>query len=144
MLSIKAIDHLVLRTDKRAEMLNFYCNVLGCSIERETEQSLGLTQLRAGNALIDIVDVDSELGRIGGEAPTKTANNLDHFCLQLNSISKDELIKHFKQHNITLPKFERRYGAQGFGESVYIQDPQGNTVELRSESNHSHDESAKE
>ncbi len=133
MLTIIGIDHIVLRTDKLSDMLAFYCQVLGCTVERQTEKSLGLTQLRAGNALIDIVDVDSELGRQGGSAPTASENNVDHFCLQLASISEQELIQHFQQHNITLPKFERRYGAQGYGQSVYLKDPQGNTLELRSQ-----------
>ncbi|GLX79494.1 lactoylglutathione lyase [Thalassotalea insulae] len=132
MLTIVGIDHIVLRTDKLNEMLAFYCQVLGCTIERQTDKSLGLTQLRAGNALIDIVDVNSELGRAGGNAPSTSENNLDHFCLQLATISEQQLIEHFKQHNISLPNFERRYGAQGYGQSVYLTDPQGNTVELRS------------
>ena len=29
--------------------------------------------------------------------------------------------------------FERRYGAQGFGNSIYMTDPDGNTVELRNQ-----------
>jgi len=133
MLNIVGIDHIVLRTNKLEEMLHFYCEVLSCHIERETEPSVGLTQLRAGNALIDIVTLESELGRQGGNAPTMQHNNLDHFCLQLSPISENSLIKHFKQHNVELPEFERRYGAQGYGLSVYIKDPQGNTIEIRSQ-----------
>ncbi|WP_206483678.1 VOC family protein [Thalassotalea sp. G2M2-11] len=133
MFSIKSIDHIVLRTDKLEQMLHFYCQVLGCKIERETEPSLGLTQLRAGNALIDIVEIDSELGRKGGAAPTKKGNNLDHFCLQLESISEQDIKAHFQRHGIEVGNFEKRYGAQGYGQSLYIKDPQGNTVEVRSE-----------
>ena len=132
MLSILAIDHIVLRTNKLEEMLMFYCDVLGCKVERATEKQVGLTQLRAGSALIDIVDVDSELGRLGGQAPTNQDNNLDHFCLQLAPIDEQALSLHLKKHGIDVPDFERRYGAQGYGLSVYIKDPQGNTVELRS------------
>ena len=54
-----AIDHIVLRTDRYEELINFYVDALGCNIERETAKEFGLTQLRAGNALIDIVDVRS-------------------------------------------------------------------------------------
>ncbi|WP_286269746.1 VOC family protein [Thalassotalea hakodatensis] len=132
MLKIKAIDHIVLRTNKLDEMLNFYCQVLGCHIERETEDSLGLTQLRAGNALIDIVTIDSELGQMGGAAPSDSGINVDHFCLQLELISEQDIAQHLKNHHIPFNGFERRYGAQGYGQSVYIKDPQGNTVELRS------------
>ncbi len=86
-----AIDHIVLRTDLYAELINFYVDVLGCSIERETTQEFGLTQLRAGNALIDIVDVRGKLGKKGGSAPTEMGNNVDHFCIQVEPIKESEL-----------------------------------------------------
>ena len=75
MIEISAIDHIVLRTSKIKAMLDFYCNVLGCAVERETTTETGLTQLRAGSALIDLVTVESDLGRMGGGAPTETENN---------------------------------------------------------------------
>jgi glyoxylase I family protein len=133
MIEIVAIDHIVLRTTKLDEMLGFYCDVLGCGIERETSVETGLTQLRAGNALIDLVTVDSDLGRPGGGAPTRLNNNLDHFCLQLKPIPETEIEKHLAQHGIDAGKFRDRYGAEGMGRSVYINDPEGNAVELRSQ-----------
>ena len=133
MLEIVAIDHIVLRTSKLEQMLEFYCNVLGCEVERELPSETGLTQLRAGNALIDIVTVGSELGRMGGDAPTATGNNLDHFCLQLKPVSEAEIKAHLAKFGINDGDFDHRYGAQGFGNSIYIKDPEGNTVELRSQ-----------
>ena len=131
-MKIAGIDHIVLRTSKLRDMLDFYCDVLGCSLERETSSETGLVQLRAGNALIDLVSVDSRLGKMGGGAPTQTENNLDHFCLQLEKISEPEIQHHLSSHGIDAGNFEDRYGAQGFGKSIYIKDPEGNTVELRS------------
>jgi glyoxylase I family protein len=131
MLEVLAIDHIVLRTTKLGEMLEFYTKVLGCKIERETPEETGLTQLRAGNALIDIVVVNSRLGAIGGGAPTKTERNVDHFCLQIKSLPEQEIISHLEKHGIKFSEFASRYGAQGLGNSVYIQDPEGNAVELR-------------
>ncbi|MBN0987344.1 VOC family protein [Amphritea pacifica] len=131
-LNIAGIDHIVLRTTQLEEMLAFYCGVLGCIVERELPPKTGLVQLRAGTALIDLVIVDSELGREGGGAPAPTENNLDHFCLLLEPISEDEIRKHLKEHKIAFGDFTERYGSEGFGLSTYIQDPEGNTVELRS------------
>ncbi|MEZ8030327.1 VOC family protein [Enterovibrio norvegicus] len=131
MINIVAIDHLVLRTTQLENMLAFYVNILGCSIERQTPEQTGLTQLHAGNALIDIVTVGSKLGAVGGGAPTMSDNNLDHFCLQIAPQSEDDIIKHLNQHGIDTPAFTRRYGAEGYGNSLYIKDPEGNTVELR-------------
>jgi catechol-2,3-dioxygenase len=131
MLEVLAIDHIVLRTTKLQEMLDFYINVLSCSIERETPVETGLTQLRAGSALIDLVVVNSRLGALGGGAPSKTERNVDHFCLQIKSIPEQDIINFLKKNGIEVGEFESRYGAQGEGNSIYIQDPEGNGVELR-------------
>ena len=131
MIRIRAIDHIVLRTERVQEMVDFYCNVLGCTLERTLPEETGLSQLRAGEALIDIVGVHSELGRKGGEAPSVTGNNMDHFCLQIDPFEENELLEFLAAHGVDHSNFETRYGAQGFGPSVYIKDPDGNTVELR-------------
>lgn len=66
MIEVARIDHIVLRTTKLSEMLEFYCGVLGCKIEREVSYDLGTTQLRAGSALIDLIRADSQLGKLSG------------------------------------------------------------------------------
>ena len=131
MIRVTKIDHLVIRSANVPDMVRFYRDVLGCQLERQTSEELGLTQLRAGDALIDIVAVDSKLGRAGGEAPQRTGNNIDHFCLQLEEIPEDRLRHWLESHRVSCGSFEIRYGAGGFAPSVYIQDPDGNTVELR-------------
>lgn len=132
-MEIFQIDHIVLRTSKLEQMLTFYCDVLGCKVERQTTADVGLIQLRAGNALIDLVAADGKLGKMGGGPPTPTENNVDHFCLQLKTITEQEIINHLKSHNIAIGEFADRYGAQGMGRSIYIKDPERNTVELRSQ-----------
>ena len=133
MIRARMIDHIVLRTQNVEAMVHFYSRVLGCPVERVTRPSTGLTQLRAGDSLIDIVSVDSELGRMGGGPPTAAGNNLDHFCLQIEAIEEDELRAWLDEHGIEAGDFDTRYGARGFGPSLYIRDPDGNTVELRPE-----------
>ena len=131
MLEILAIDHIVLRTTKLKEMIEFYTKVLNCTIERETPVETGLTQLRAGSALIDLVVVNSRLGAVGGGAPRKTERNVDHFCLQIRSASEQDIIDYLQKNGVEAGEFASRYGAQGEGNSIYIQDPEGNGVELR-------------
>ena len=63
MITVTGLDHVVLRTANVAAMIKFYGEVLGCRIER-VNQELGLTQMRAGAALIDLVDTDGEIGRL--------------------------------------------------------------------------------
>ncbi|MBX2869719.1 MAG: VOC family protein [Acidiferrobacterales bacterium] len=130
-LSPLAIDHIVLRTQNLVPMKQFYCEVLGCVLERETDAKIGLTQLRAGSALIDLVTVDSELGRMGGKAPGPSGNNMDHFCLRIAPINQIDLIEVLRSHGVQNEDFKVRNGAEGFGPSIYIYDPDGNQVELR-------------
>lgn len=127
-----ALDHVVLRTKLYQELIDFYCNILGCELERSTSEDIGLTQLRAGSALIDIVDVNGKLGKAGGAAPQKNGNNLDHFCLQIEPFDEEELISYLDKLDVEHSEFEMRYGAQGMGRSIYIKDIAGNNVELRS------------
>ena len=133
MIRIRLIDHLVIRTAHPERLVRFYSDVLGCKAERSTPPETGLIQLRAGKSLIDIVAVDSDLGRAGGGPPGPDGNNLDHFCLQIESISQGELENWLESKDVEFGPFETRYGAEGFGPSVYIRDPDGNTVELRCE-----------
>ena len=91
MIEIAGLDHIVLRTSRMEEMLYFYGTVLGCPIERELSPEFGLVQLRAGTALIDLVAVNSELGRAGGGPPTDGDNNMDHFCLQVYMQPEEEI-----------------------------------------------------
>jgi len=131
MIKPTAIDHIVLRTAHYRELIDFYCGIVGCTLERETAPEFGLAQLRAGNALIDIVDVDGELGKQGGAAPGPRGNNLDHFCLQIDAFDEAELIAWLRARGVDCGEFVERYGAQGMGRSLYISDSDGNTVELR-------------
>lgn len=126
-----ALDHIVLRTVKYQELIDFYCDILGCVVERVLPDEIGLTQLRAGASLIDIVKVDSALGQAGGGAPQTTGNNVDHFCLQIAQFDETEL-KHFlASKGVEVGNFEERYGAQGMGRSLYLKDIAGNNIELR-------------
>lgn len=130
MIVVQSIDHVVLRTTDLSAMLHFYQQILGCPIER-TLPDLGLTQLRAGESIIDLVVVDSELGQLGGQALRQDGRNLDHFCLQIAAFNEQELVDYLRQHDIEVTEFAERYGAQGFGRSAYIEDPEGNVVELK-------------
>lgn len=130
MISIRDIDHLVLRVIDLDKMLAFYCGALGCTIERRQE-AIGLVQLRAGRSLIDLVPVDGELGRAGGAAPGAEGRNLDHFCLRIEPFDEAAIRSHLQEHGVSAGKVESRYGAEGDGPSMYLDDPEGNVVELK-------------
>ena len=130
MINVRNIDHVVLRVRDVERMIAFYGEVLGCPVERRAE-TMGLYQLRAGNSLIDLVDVAGKLGRMGGAAPGAEGHNLDHFCLRVEPFEPEALIAHLKAHGTDPGEVQQRYGAEGNGPSLYIQDPEGNTVELK-------------
>ena len=129
-LTIAGLDHLVLRVTDLTAMMAFYTDVLGCSVEK-IQDNLGLYQLRAGNALIDLVPVDGPLGQKGGAAPGPEGRNLDHFCLRVEPFDADAIIAHLRAHGADPAPVASRYGAQGQGPSIYVADPEGNVVELK-------------
>lgn len=124
---VQGIDHIVLRVRERSRALAFYCELLGCSVERE-QPELGLTQLRAGSSLIDLVTLDGPLG--AGEPPG-AGRNLEHFCLTVAPYDERALIAWLAARGIAVQEPGSRYGAQGEGRSFYIEDPDGNRVELK-------------
>ena len=130
MIRIRELDHLVLRIVDLPAMLDFYGGVLGCTVERRVD-SIGLVQLRAGRSLIDLVPVTGELGRAGGAAPGREGRNLDHFCLRVEPFDEAAIRAHLRAHGIEAGPLAQRYGAEGDGPSLYLQDPEGNTVELK-------------
>jgi len=120
-LRVKGLDHVVLRVADMDRAIAFYEQVLGLHIERRLE-SIGLVQLRAGSAMIDLVPrtEDEDDGR-----------NMDHFAVQIEAMDVPALTAHLKRHGIDPGEVRRRYGAEGYGSSIYITDPDGNTVELK-------------
>ncbi|MBP0622971.1 VOC family protein [Cupriavidus consociatus] len=130
MFRILDLDHLVLRTADVEALRRFYVDVLGCSVERE-QPDFGLTQLRAGSALIDLVSLDGPLGRAGGAGPGAEGRNLDHFCQRIEPFDEPALRAWLSRHGVQASEVAQRFGAEGKGPSLYVSDPDGNVVELK-------------
>ena len=119
MLKIRAIDHLVLRVRDIDLMRRFYCEVLGAE-HVAWRPKLGMSHLRAGSAMIDLVLGEAGAGR-----------NMDHFCLRIEPFDRDAILAHLAAHGVKVGEVARRFGAEGNGISIYVTDPEGNTVELK-------------
>jgi len=151
MFQILGIDHVVLRVHDMPRMLRFYTEVLGCMVERELKES-GLVQLRAGQSLIDLIPADRGIadihrnnsqsaGRIeaaneslsGSAERTQgfAGRNMDHFCVRIEPFDHSALITHLIKHGVVPGEMRTRYGADGYGASLYVNDPEGNVVELK-------------
>lgn len=127
---VREIDHLVLRARDQDALVRFYCEVLGCRVEKRQE-AIGLVQLRAGASLIDIITVEGKLGRLGGAAPGDEGRNLDHFCLRVDPFDLTAIRAHLLTHGVEPRDYGSRYGAEGAGPSLYLSDIEGNTIELK-------------
>lgn len=128
MIQIREIDHIVLRVSDLELMRRFYCDVLGCSMERR-QDGIGLVQLRAGRSLLDLVPLSGPLGR--GAAPATGGRNMDHFCFRVDPFDAAGIRRHLEAAGLQSGPVESRYGAEGDGPSIYLDDPEGNTVELK-------------
>jgi catechol 2,3-dioxygenase-like lactoylglutathione lyase family enzyme len=130
MLTIRGIDHVVLRVRDIERMRKFYCDVLGAQ-HVAYRPAFGMSHLRVGNAMIDLVEVDGPLGRSGGAAAGKEGRNMDHLCLRVEPFDQRQVIAHLQEHGVAVGDIRNRFGAEGNGVSIYLNDPEGNTVELK-------------
>ncbi|MBT3369722.1 MAG: VOC family protein [Rhodospirillaceae bacterium] len=124
-----ALDHVVLRIAELDRSLAFYCDVLGCVVDRRRDD-LGLYHLRAGSAQIDLVTLDGQLGQKHG-AVSADGPNMDHFCLRIEAFEDPGLADYLRGHGLEPSEVAQRFGAEGEGPSLYVSDPDGNVVELK-------------
>ena len=129
--AVQRLDHVVLRVRDLDRSEAFYRAVLGCEVARH-RNDLGLRHLRAGASMIDLVAVDGPLGLRGGAAADASARNLDHLCLRVAPFDEAALVAHLAAHGLAPHgPATRNFGAEGDGPSLYLDDPDGNTIELK-------------
>ena len=119
MLTICGIDHVVLRVRDMDRMRKFYCEVLGAQ-HVAYRPAFGMSHLRVGAAMIDLV-----------ERTPPNGCNMDHLCLRVEPFDQEAIVAHLKQHGVAVGDIRKRYGAEGNGISIYLADPEGNTIELK-------------
>jgi catechol 2,3-dioxygenase-like lactoylglutathione lyase family enzyme len=128
--ALDGLDHVVLLVSDMERARRFYCDVLGCRVDRELPD-YGMLQLRAGKSLIDLVDTGSEEGA-WGRPPVEGGRNMDHVCLATRGFRAQEMHAHLASHGVEIVEEGVRYGADGDGYSIYLNDPFGNQIELKS------------
>ncbi|GAA3627845.1 VOC family protein [Streptomyces chitinivorans] len=116
-----AFDHLVLNVEDVERSLDFYCGTLGLKPVRVEEW-------RAGKAPFPSVRV-SDTTIIDLVAGPRDGSNVDHICLVVEPLDWQEVMDSGTLTVVDGPG--PRFGARGTAQSVYILDPDGNTVELR-------------
>jgi catechol 2,3-dioxygenase-like lactoylglutathione lyase family enzyme len=118
--SLTGIDHIALKVRDLDRSIDFYTAALGLKLERRRSE-IGLAHLRAGDALVDLIGLGSN-----------TKPGLDHFCLRVGDLPIDGIVRHLTALDICIDRPALRYGATGDGMSIYLRDPDGHGLELRS------------
>jgi catechol 2,3-dioxygenase-like lactoylglutathione lyase family enzyme len=118
-------DHVVVRCADIEKSLEFYCGELGLEPDRVDEWRRG--EVFFPSARINATTL-IDLFPIGDGPPRPDVPNVDHFCLVIQPADLDALAERFPGAR----RGDGLYGAQGLASSLYVQDPDGNTVELRS------------
>lgn len=127
---LRGLDHVVLLVADMESAKRFYCEVVGCSLDRDLPQ-YGMAQLRAGDSLIDLVDISTDEGA-WGRPSVAGGRNVDHVCLATAGFEPDALRAHLTANGVDVAEEGVRYGATGDGYSIYFNDPFGNQIELKS------------
>ncbi len=127
---ITKLDHVVLRVADIEKSIHFYKDILGCT-EARIRKDTGLYQFQAGASMIDLVPLDGEIGKRTGYGPPSAGRNVDHIALTIAEFDEDALMAHLRSNGIAPTESGQRFGAEGTGPSLYMEDPDGNVVELK-------------
>ena len=129
--AVQRLDHVVLRVRDLDRAEAFYRDLLGCEVVRRRDD-LGLRHLHAGASMIDLVSVDGKLGARGGAAAASEGRNLDHLCLRIEPFDEAAIVAHLAAHGLAPHgPVANNFGAEGDGPSLYFDDPDGNSIELK-------------
>jgi catechol 2,3-dioxygenase-like lactoylglutathione lyase family enzyme len=121
MTSVSGLDYLVLNVADVRRSVAWYRDRLGLPVERFDEWERGevfFPSLRIDeHTIIDLVEHE------------RSGVNVDHLCLVLADADIDALAASGDFDVVDGPA--DLWGARGMGRSVYVADPDGNRVELR-------------
>ena len=127
--SPKKLSHLVLQTNRRDEMIEWYCTVLGAQVLHQNKQIAFISYddehhrvaFIDPGPLADKAPAEGKTARAGGEV------GLHHVAFTMGSLDElaDQYI-HLKEQGIT----PHRCVNHGVTTSMYYHDPDNNQVEL--------------
>ncbi len=126
-MTVRAIDHLVLRVRELERSLEFYRDLLGLAVE-------GLESLRSGAkpfASVRIAESLIDLVPDPGYEPAGSTAGLVHFCLTVDDL--EPLLARLRSAGVAFLHDDpvERGGGRGIGPSIYVLDPDGYVVELK-------------
>ena len=132
MLTVTAMDHIVLNVKDMDTILDFYINVLGLAGERIDAYRQGKVTFPSvrinADTLIDLFPVPAT----GTSVPVSQPEHLNHFCMVIAKTEMQQVMAHLAAHGVHIDEGPvTRWGAHGNGTSIYFCDPEGRRIELR-------------
>jgi catechol 2,3-dioxygenase-like lactoylglutathione lyase family enzyme len=121
MVRVIELDHIVLNVSDVEKAVAWYCEELGLEPDR-------LDDWRRGEVPFPSARVNDHT-IVDFFAAERTGENLNHVCLVIEPTELDALKDSGRFEVVGGPSDV--YGARGMGRSIYVRDPDGNTVELR-------------
>jgi catechol 2,3-dioxygenase-like lactoylglutathione lyase family enzyme len=122
---VLAFDHLVLNVADVERSLAFYCGPLGLPPVRVEDWRAGKVPFPSVRVSpTTIIDLVQDPGGEGARA-----SNVDHFCLVVEPLDWQEVVDAGEFTVLGGPG--PRFGARGTAQSLYVSDPDGNSIELR-------------
>jgi catechol 2,3-dioxygenase-like lactoylglutathione lyase family enzyme len=120
-MKVEGIDHVVFVVSDLERSLDWYRSLLGLEVERldqwRAEEVIFVSLRIDGTTIIDLFEGEPEPGRVG------------HVALLVRDVDLDEVVSRdgldVEMGPTTL------WGAQGNGTGIYVRDPDGNRIELR-------------
>lgn len=122
MVQVIGLDHIVLLTPDVERALAWWTGHLGLEGDR-------VEAWRAGDAPFPSVRID-EATIVDLFAGERTGSNVDHVCVVIDPATDLDALVADGTFDVERGPVEV-YGARGMGRSVYVRDPDGNLVELR-------------
>lgn len=122
MVRVVGLDHIVLLTSDVERSLGWWTGELGLEGDR-------VEAWRAGDAPFPSVRIDATtiVDLFAGE---RTGRNLDHVCVVVDPTTDLDALLASETFDVVRGPVDV-YGARGMGRSIYVRDPDGNVVELR-------------
>ena len=118
---VRELDHVVLRVTDMERSVAWYRDLLGLEVVR-------LDEWRAGRApfvsvrITDDTIIDLQIGVTDG-------TNVDHLALVVEDADLAELASSGRFGEVAPPR--SLFGARGQGQGIYVRDPDGHGIELR-------------
>lgn len=123
-MEFSGIDHVVFRVRDPERTMAWWADTFGVVAER-------LEEWRRGEAPFVSVRItpDTVLDLFVGERPDGDAANVDHVAFVVHGVDLDELAASGSVEVESGP--HDLWGARGMGRGLYLRDPDGNRLELR-------------